>query len=346
MADEAVQQPEVARNRRRRSSRKGRLGTAALVWLVTSLAIAVAGTFHVQRAVGRIESLDIKASGPSEVENYLLVGSDSREGADPDDPDYGGIGGTGSVSGLRSDTILVLRYDPRDRSSALLSIPRDLWVTVADNGKKGRINGAFDRANPTKRSQNMIDTVTKNLGLPIHHYVEVDFAGFKKLVDALGGVEVCFETPVRDKNTGLLIEQPGCVNLDGVAARQYVRSRYLERLEGDRWVTDGTADIGRSTRQREFIALALKSALARASDDPRVIGGLVKAMSGSVKRDAELDVLGLANQMRSLGSSEMQGYQLATSSTNIGGASVLLLDKAGSSATLSYFKGTGPPPPT
>jgi polyisoprenyl-teichoic acid--peptidoglycan teichoic acid transferase len=331
-----------------------RFGSSMLVMALTAVAVGGAGKWHVRRALDRIETLDVKTAGlpdaavgntgPTAVENYLLIGSDSREGADPNDPDYGGIGSAGKTEGLRSDTMLVLRYDPATKSNALLSIQRDLWVTVADNGKKNRINEAFDRSDATKRSQNMIDTVSKNLGIPIHHYVEVNFAGFKRLVDAIGGVDVYFPTPARDRHTGLSIPTAGCAHLDGVAARQYVRSRYYERFENGKWSDDGSSDFGRTDRQRDFIRRAINGALAKASSDPRVVGELVKVLGGSIRKDADLDVLGLANQLRTIGSSPVAGYSLAVKPVTIGGASVLQLDEPASRPVLRYFKGEGPIP--
>jgi polyisoprenyl-teichoic acid--peptidoglycan teichoic acid transferase len=331
-----------------------RFGSSMLVMVFTAVAVGGAGTWHVRRALDRIETLEVRTAGlpdeavgdtgPTAVENYLLVGSDSRDGADASDADYGGIGSAGKTEGLRSDTMLVLRYDPATKSNALLSIQRDLWVTVADNGKKNRINEAFDRADATKRSQNMIDTVSKNLGIPIHHYVEVNFAGFKRLVDAIGGVDVYFPTPVRDRHTGLSIPTAGCAHLDGVAARQYVRSRYYERFENGKWSDDGSSDFGRTERQRDFIRRAINSALAKASSDPRVVGDLVKVLGGSIRKDSELDVLGLANQLRTIGSSPVAGYALVVKPVTIGGASVLQLDEPASRPVLQYFKGDGPIP--
>ena len=86
----------------------------------------------------------------------------------------------------------------------------------------------------------------QELGIPIHHYVEVDFSGFKSLIDAIGGVELCFLYPTRDTNTGLNITEPGCHQLDGVQALAYARSRYYEEFREDgEWHVDGTADLGR-----------------------------------------------------------------------------------------------------
>ena len=190
-------------------------------------------------------------------DNYLLVGSDSRDAGDPN------TGDSASSSGRRSDTIMVLRVDRSDGSAALLSIPRDLYVTVYGHTEPSRINAAFSE-NPAV----LVQTVQTALGVPVHHYVEVDFVGFKDLVDALGGIELCFERPTRDTNTGLNITKPGCQVLDGVQALAYARSRHYEELIDETWHEDPRSDFGRTARQRDFVNRCLQSALAQVQQQP------------------------------------------------------------------------------
>ena len=139
------------------------------------------------------------------IENYLLVGSDSRALGDPN------TGDVGEVTGNRSDTIMLLRLDNSTDEAALLSIPRDLYIETAIH--TGRINSAYNDGPSV-----LVQAVQQALALPIHHYVEIDFYGFKALVEALGGVEVCFALPTRDLHTGLNIGAPGCFLLDGTQA--------------------------------------------------------------------------------------------------------------------------------
>ena len=151
-------------------------------------------------------------------QNFLLVGSDSRAGIAPDDPNIGAFGSEAEVGGQRSDTIMVLRIDPKSERASVLSFPRDLWVSIAGTGAKQRINTAFSRGPDV-----LVATLQQNFGIPIQHFVEVDFVGFKGLVDAVGGVPVYFENPARDKNTGLNIPVSGCVTLNGDQALAYAR---------------------------------------------------------------------------------------------------------------------------
>ena len=121
-------------------------------------------------------------------------------------PDCSSTAPTGE--GGRSDTIMILRRDP-DNGASLLSIPRDLWVPIAGTGDDGKINWAYIGG-----PRRLAETITQALGIPIHHYVEVDFAGFQRLVDEIGGVEICVEYAAEDTNSGLVL-QPGCQTLDG-----------------------------------------------------------------------------------------------------------------------------------
>ena len=157
--------------------------------------IAAAGlwAWHTVNGLYRVDVGDALSAQSGEAVNYLVVGSDSREGGDPDTED-----GSTTVSGRRSDTIIVLRTDG-DRST-MMSIPRDLWATNPATGKSGRINATYN-AGPA----NLVKAVTSNLGIPIHRYVEVDFVSFAGMVDAMGGVTIDFPHAVSDRNSGLLI---------------------------------------------------------------------------------------------------------------------------------------------
>ena len=134
----------VARRRQRRNVR--RLVAAGL-----ALVVCVTGALGVRRslaarldAVRRDDSLAAVLSPADErFVNILLVGSDSREGADPNDPDFGNVGGTGDVQGRRSDTLIVMNIERSSGIISLLSIPRDLWVEIGDSGGSDRINTAY-----------------------------------------------------------------------------------------------------------------------------------------------------------------------------------------------------------
>jgi LCP family protein required for cell wall assembly len=274
----------------------------------------------------------------SKIENFLLVGSDSRAGIDPNAPDIGATGTAADVSGHRSDTIMILRRDRSTGEAALLSIPRDLWVQVPGHANKRRINSAFNDG-----PEVLVQTLQTELGLPIHHYVEIDFAGFKSLVDALGGVQICVDYATRDVSTGLNITEPGCHLLDGVQALAYARSRHYEEYRNDQWVEDPASDLGRTKRQQQFVNLALQAALDRIKVDPFAAGRLITAIGSSLRVDDNLDPVSAAASLRSAVQAGIATYSLPVTGKTIGGNAVLLLS-AGADGVLSYFRGDGPPP--
>jgi LCP family protein required for cell wall assembly len=291
-------------------------------------------------SVGRVPGVaDQLSPGGSVIENFVLVGSDSRAGADPTAADAGGIGTEADVSGHRSDTIMILRRDKSTGDASLLSIPRDLWVQVPGHDGKRRINSAFNDG-----PEVLVQTLQQELGLPIHHYVEIDFSGFKSLVDALGGVQICVNYATRDVSTGLNITEPGCHILGGEQALAYARSRHYEEYrEDEKWHEDPASDLGRTKRQQQFVNLALQTTLDRIKIDPFSAGRLATAIGSSLRVDDELDPIAAASSLRSAVDGGIATYSLPVFGKTIGGNAVLLLGD-GSDAVLAYFRGEGPAP--
>ena len=318
------------------------------VWLVAAglvIVLSAAGYTGVGRAldsrldgVRRELSLTSTLAEPNDqFVNFLLVGSDSRAGADPNDPDYGNVGGEGDVQGRRSDTLIVVNVEKSSGIISLLSIPRDLWVTIGDSENTERINVAYREGAPV-----VVRTVTRALGIPIHHYLEIDFQGFKDLVDAVGGVTVCVEWPTRDRNTGLYIK-PGCKNLNGVQSLAYARSRYFEEKVDGQWRIDGTSDIGRGKRQRLFTALLMQTAVNRTLGDPFRAGTIMDGATGALLVDERLDLLEFARLMRPAAGGKLRRFSLDTYGDTVRGNSVLrLADSA--APTLAFYAGNGPAP--
>jgi LCP family protein required for cell wall assembly len=313
------------------------------VFTVTTLAVGTAGVAHLAATLNTVQRADTgtaltKKEEPQATENYLLVGSDTREGADPNAEDFGAIGDAGAAPGRRSDTIMVLRFDPKTGSAAILSIPRDLWVPIAGTGESNRINSAYTKGNDV-----LIETVEQNLGIPINHFIDVDFYGFKDLVDALGGVTVYFDLPTRDKNTGLRITQPGCVTLDGINALRYVRSRHFSQEINGKWREDQSSDFGRISRQQDFIRRAAAKAFATVNGNPLAVSDLVKAALKSVHPDASLNLTALADRLAALGAADIATFTLPAYPDNVGDAAVLRMKEEDAVALLSFFGGKPPP---
>jgi LCP family protein required for cell wall assembly len=316
------------------------------VFLVGVCLVTAGGIFYTFNRFGdlpRVELAHVLSPEPpkeaiDKAQNFLLVGSDSRANIDPDDPNIGAFGSESEVGGQRSDTIMVLRIDPASERAAILSFPRDLWVSIAGTGGKQRINTAFSRGPDV-----LVATLQQNFGIPIQHFVEVDFAGFKGLVDAVGGVPVYFENPARDKNTGLNIPVSGCVNLNGDQALAYARSRHYEYKVGNKWRTDGTGDLGRISRQQDFIRRSLKKAVAKGIRNPIVLNQLIDVGISNVTVDSSLsarDLIRLGNRFRALDPSKIDMYTVPITPTSINGASVLLLQEEAAQPVLDVFRGT------
>lgn len=323
-----------------------------LPWMiVVAAAIGVTGTMGVLRAadertadverIGGLESVLADPDGDDAsieypAENYLLVGSDSREGVEGDTSDAGVIGDTSAVGGRRSDTIMVLRQE-RNGGASLMSIPRDLWVPIAGTDRSNRINSAYNEG-----PERLAATVSQSLGIPIHHYVEVDFVGFKQIIDELGGVELCVGYAARDVHSGLSI-QPGCQRLDGVQALAFARSRYYEEWDGQEWRLDPRADLGRIERQQFFIRSAVDGTLQKIQSSPFGSGEVVDAVVSAVRIDDRLDPIKAGEALRNAVEQGLRTFALPVVNDTVGDAAVLRLGD-GSETVLAYFRGQGPPP--
>ncbi|MCU1354128.1 MAG: transcriptional attenuator, LytR family [Acidimicrobiales bacterium] len=266
--------------------------------------------------------------------NYLLVGSDSRAQGDPVDPTAKG----GAALGQRSDTIMVLRIDPRLQAAVMLSLPRDLWVPIAGTGEHQRINAAYGRG-----KQVLIDTIQQYFGIPINHYVEVDFKGFQDVVTAVGGVPMYFDRAMRDGNSGLNVQQPGCVTLDGYNALAFARARHLQYMRNGRWSSDGTGDLGRISRQQLFIRKTITRAVSKGLGNPLTLKHLIEVGSKNVTIDHDLsaqDLLDLGGKFKSFDADHLKTLTLpATPFRTAGGAAVLKLDESGAQPLLNIFRG-------
>ncbi len=287
--------------------------------------------------IDRVEDIAVAAREVGEPANFLLVGTDSREGLDPNDPDAGGFLGDDGCD--CTDTIMVLRVDPEQEQAYLLSFPRDLYVPIAGTGRTDRINTAHALG-----EQVLIDTIQDNFEIPINHYVEIDFVGFEKLVDAVGGVPLWFDAPVRDRHTGLDIPEAECQVLDGEQARKFVRSRFLQYQDEDGdWRSDPTGDLGRITRQQVFVRRAVAKAVAQGLRSPVTLNNLVSAGVANVTLDEVLDagdLLSIGQSFAEFDSDELIGFSIPSEPTvTSGGADVELPLMRQAQTALNVFRG-------
>ena len=326
------------RPRRRRIAPRVNTITVGVAFIVlTAVGLLVATKqqeSHVER-VGELNGMLADTSGP--FVNYLLVGSDTREGIDPNSPDFSGIGDVNDAGGQRSDTLMILHVDNERDTASIMSIPRDLWVEIPGYGKN-RVNTAYQHG-----ADVLVNTVQQSLGVPLNHYIEVDFNSFKSIVSALGGVDLCFDFPTRDLHVGLNVPQPGCYTLDPIQSLAYARSRYYETFTNGEWVVDGRADLGRIGRQQAFMQAAINKAIEQTTANPLRTSELVNAAVASLRVDPGTNLVETAEYLKPLAGNGVIRYSLPVMPESIDGKDVLVLG-AEAPNYLGYFAGVVGPP--
>ncbi|GAA2416268.1 hypothetical protein GCM10010191_28330 [Actinomadura vinacea] len=207
------------------------------VLLVLVLVASVGGYFYLDSRLKREPVLDQAgriADTPGT--NWLIVGSDSREGLSAADRKRMA---TGKAEGRRTDSMMLLHYGAGGTS--LVSLPRDSYVPIPGRGSN-KLNAAFAFGGPKL----LVKTVEQATRVRIDHYAEIGFGGFVGVVDSVGGVEMCLKERMRDPKAGLNLPA-GCQTLDGAQALGYVRTRASAR-----------ADLDRVERQRQFFGALMK----------------------------------------------------------------------------------------
>ena len=303
------------RSRRRRPRIRTVIGLLAVIAVMTPIALLAFGWWQFSRIPTVDVSSVLSPRAGRKGTNYLIVGTDSRAGIDSSDPNSGAFIAS-EVSGARTDTIMVLHVE--GSTTTLTSVPRDLWVTDPANGQKGRINSTF-----ASGPANLVKSV-ESLGIPVDHYLEINFVSFSRLVDAVGGISIDFATPVRDTHSGLSIDTPGRHRLDGSTALAYVRSRYYEEYVDGRWRTDPTSDLGRTERQRAFLSALMKEATH--TIDPFALFRLPGALGSGLRRDITLSFFDAADLAWTMKDSTPEAIAIpVTPRTTSGGAAILEL---------------------
>lgn len=325
--------------RRRRRTWGQRLAVAAGCLSTLGLLASAAGLTYVFRKYERLPRVELtgvldEAPESGEPQNYLIVGIDSAANLPGNDTVRVGRDPT-----LRSDTIMILRTDPASGRAALLSLPRDLYVRHAD-GTNARINLAIQRGGAPL----LIRTIDQNFAIPIHHYVQVDFASFRGLVDAIDGVPVPIPFPARDTESGLDIPEGGCHTLDPTEALAYVRSRHYQQQVDGEWEQDMRSDIGRIDRQQDFIRRALGRAIDRGARNPGTLDQLIDVGLDGITVDGELtadDIFDLGTQFRSFDPDSLATYAVEGTPDTVGEAQILrLVEGPETEAILSIFRGS------
>lgn len=213
--------------------------------------------------------------------NILLIGNNTRTGLNPAQKQFGTAA---QVGGARSDVTMVLHLDPAAHTASLLSIPRDVFVRLPPHSLSGhyaKIDGAL---NGTKTGglksgpDNLINAITSDFGIPINHYISINFDGFQQTIHDIGGIKMNFPMPLRDPYSLLNIPHPGCQRLGGFQALALVRARHLQYFSNGSWHNDPLSDLSRIVRDHTFLRVFVSTARAEMTNPLKanaLIGGLL-----------------------------------------------------------------------
>ena len=287
-----------------------RLALAFVVVVVLSGAVVGAANVLENRKLSSINRIrlpnDLLApSKPGAPSNYLIIGSDSR--AFVDTPAEIRAFGANNM-GARSDVMMIVHVVPALGKVFVVSFPRDTEVAIPGHGRD-KLNAAFAFGGPAL----LIDTFKSAFGIPIQHYLAVNFIGFQNIVTAIGHVKIYFPTPARDFYTGLNVPVAGCVPLNGVEALEYARSRHYAipadgvthpdpNVRSD-WSEDPRADLDRIKRQQYFLRSLGQTALEHGASNPLTGLRLADAVAASLTGDQNLsndDLKSLVRAFRGL----------------------------------------------
>lgn len=236
--------PEPGREKRRWSAPQ-KIIVAVLLLMTIGV---IGGYVYLSYTEGKIDriiaselpSLNIAPIAEGDSINFLIVGVDDRSTV-PED----WVDAFGDFSGRRTDVMMVAHIS--ETGIQMLSIPRDWKASIPGHGTN-RINAAYVIGGPDL----LVQTIKSETGIPIHHYVEIDFAGVGAVVDSLGGVTLDFTYPARDGKSKFNIDA-GRHTLNGEQAIAYTRSRHYEVFRDGSWQSTGGGDLSRTGRQQEIL---------------------------------------------------------------------------------------------
>jgi LCP family protein required for cell wall assembly len=281
--DEAPESGTTEGRRTRRRHRKPRRHWIKRRWLRRSIialttivvllgAVAVSGyaylvhEFNKRHVVVVHHLAPVVTTGPhANAQTILLIGSTSRcvlNGKQA--KDFGTCASTGpagavtNVTGVNSDVIMLLHTDPNAHRVSILSIPRDLVLYNVENENFHKVDAAL-ASDPSQ----LVNVIEQDFGIPINHYVELNFDTFQNVVNTLGGVKVYFPDRLYDTMSGLNITTPGCHLLNGFQALALVRARHMSYWVNGVEEYDGTGDLGRIVRDHEFLRILAASVAAK-----------------------------------------------------------------------------------
>jgi LCP family protein required for cell wall assembly len=292
------------RRRRRNKTRRPRWlrylirGTVALLAVVLALGGAEAGYLafvNHQIHRGNVPHLVKTATtGPNVGEQtFLLIGSTSRCVLNNKQATAFGSCAAG-ITGVNSDVIVLLHANPKTHQVSILSIPRDLALyNVRPVNQFYKIDAAL-----ADGPGQLVSVIEQNFGIPINHFVELNFDSFQNIVNALGGLKMDFPYRVFDDSSGLHIRTTGCVTMNGFQALALVRARNYWYFKGGKWVDDGTGDLGRIIRVHEFLRVLATAVEHRGLGNVLTDNTLLEAVAPNLEIDSTLSISDMVNLLR------------------------------------------------
>ena len=262
-----------------------------MVLLAVILALAGAEIAYVAYRYHQVHRVTLRhldkvaTAGPNVgVQTFLLIGSTSRCVLNGKQGSAFGLCSQG-ITGVNSDVILLLRADQQTHSVSILSIPRDLVMNNVRPGGFYKIDAAL-----ADGPDQLVNVIEENFGIPVNHFVELNFDSFQNVVNALGGIKMYFPDRVYDDSSGLHIRTTGCVYLNGFNALALVRARNYWYYEGGQWRDDGSGDLGRIIRVHEFLRVLATAVINRGLSNPLTDNALLGAVAPDLEIDSKLSI--------------------------------------------------------
>jgi LCP family protein required for cell wall assembly len=309
--DEIIKSSRTAGRRGRlpRGARRGLVYALVVVGVFALLGAGILAYVQLRLKSNSEQIPELSSQRPDEPMNVLVLGSDSRAVLPEEELAKFDPTGEDRESGQRADTIILIHLDEKREQALLIHFPRDLRVTYP-NGKIGKINGVYSLGTGP-----LVDTVESFTRLPVHHFVEVNFVGFRNIVNALGGVHVFFEEPINEPDSGLNVPA-GCTELKGDQALAFVRVRKIDD------------DFGRIRRQQLFMSLMMERITSAGTLlNPIRVVRLVNQISSNVTTDADLsisDAQKLAFRLQGFDPERVDMRVVPSSPARIGGVSYVI----------------------
>jgi LCP family protein required for cell wall assembly len=294
---------------------------SALVMFTSGGAWAL--TSYINGHLGRLNAgtAGTPSSGPL---NIVVAGLDERTGLTPRQQAQLHVGAnTGETD---TDTLMVVHVPANHRYVRVVSLPRDSWVSIPGHGMN-KINAALGIGGPSL----MVQTIEQLTGLTINDYVEVNFLGFVKVIDALGGVNVCLPYAVNDRYSGLHMSA-GMHHVNGITALEFARDRH----------SFATSDLARIQDQQQLISSALSEGLkSGVLANPVRLESFLSATSAAIRVDQGFNVVSLADELRGISPGNVTFTTVPLANTNYQtptGESAVLWNQGAAAALFNEMK--------